>query len=69
MPSDCLFQSLWCQAPDTYGFLLRFGLQNRQPESLVRYQKITGVVKLAHQPAERFGRSNVFLYPTSNVAL
>ena len=26
-----------------YGFLLRFGLQNRQPEALVGYQKITGV--------------------------
>ena len=26
-----------------YRFLLRFGLQNRQPEALVRYQKITGV--------------------------
>ena len=23
MPSDCLFQSLWHQVPDTYGFLLR----------------------------------------------
>ena len=26
-----------------YRFLLRFGLQNRQPEALVRYQKRTGV--------------------------
>ena len=23
VPSDCLFQSLWCQVTDTYGFLPR----------------------------------------------
>ena len=52
VPTYCLFHSLWCQVPDTYGFLPRFGLQNRQPESLVRHQKITGAVKSAHHPAE-----------------